>query len=290
MRIKFIEGKDRSKRLHKSGEAKNIFNKRYKKELIKAHYSHVLDRKVTVEVLFPAEMEATDKHYPLLILNDGQDNKTVRIKKCLERMVQLGELPKIIVAGVYAHNRINEYGVSERPDYKGRGGLASKYAEFIVVELINFLKYKYPINDGPHTIAGYSLGGLSALDIAWSYPENFDRVGVFSGALWWRSKDAADKKFDEQKHRIMHQQIRKSSQKPDIKFWFQTGTLDEHNDRNHNGVIDSIDDTLDLITELNKKGYRPFVDVEYLEVIGGKHNQETWSKAMPYFLRWAFGG
>ena len=78
------------------------------------------------------------------------------------------------------------------------------------------------------------------------------------------------------------------SKKPDLKFWFQTGTDDERSDRNKNGVIDSIDDTLDLIAELTKKGYRPFYDVHYLEMKDGKHNTGTWAEAMPHFLKWAF--
>jgi enterochelin esterase family protein len=28
--------------------------------------------------------------------------------------------------------------------------------------------------------------------------------------------------------------------------------------------------------------------VEYVEVVGGQHNEETWAKVMPDFLRWAF--
>ena len=60
-------------------------------------------------------------------------------------------------------------------------------------------------------------------------------------------------------------------------------------DRNKNGVIDSIEDTLDLIAELTKKGYRPFQDIQYYEMKDGKHNLETWAEAMPVFLQWAFG-
>jgi len=53
-------------------------------------------------------------------------------------------------------------------------------------------------------------------------------------------------------------------------------------------VIDSIDDTLDLIVELTKKGYRPFHDIHYLELPEGSHDLPTWKQAMPEFLKWAF--
>ncbi len=87
----------------------------------------------------------------------------------------------------------------------------------------------------------------------------------------------------------MHAEVRRGIYKPGMRFWFEAGTHDELSDRNRNGVIDAIDDTLDLIVELVHKGYRPFHDIEYVEVEGGEHNQRTWAKAMPEFLKWAFG-
>jgi len=39
---------------------------------------------------------------------------------------------------------------------------------------------------------------------------------------------------------------------------------------------------------LTKKGYRPFYDIEYCEVQDGRHNQQTWAKAFPEFLKWGF--
>ena len=60
-------------------------------------------------------------------------------------------------------------------------------------------------------------------------------------------------------------------------------------DRNQNGIIDSIDDTLDLIKELEAKGYSAPREIFYLEMPEGKHDIPTWSLAMPVFLQWAFG-
>jgi len=129
---------------------------------------------------------------------------------------------------------------------------------------------------------------LAALDIAWNNPALFDKVGAFSGSFWWRSKDLKDGYLDDQ-DRIMHKIIRQKQHRPDLKFWFQTGTNDETADRNQNGIIDSMDDTVDLIRTLESKGYNRSEDIQYVEMINGKHNVETWAKAMPKFLRWAFG-
>jgi len=64
--------------------------------------------------------------------------------------------------------------------------------------------------------------------------------------------------------------------------------MDETADRNKNGVIDSIDDALDLIVELKAKGYTD-EHIKYLELPDGTHDVVTWTKAFPEFLKWGWG-
>ncbi len=262
----------------------------YHSEKLTDIYTKLLQRNVEVEIMTPPEIYK-DRSYPLLLLNDGQDSDAVKVKEAVSKLVAEKSIPEIIVVGVMAADRMQEYGVGFRPDYFGRGKLAKAYSEFVITELVPYLQYKYPISklSSERVMAGYSLGGLSAIDIVWSYPDSFGKAGVFSGSFWWRKRDAKSVFYSDYRDRLMHLQVRRGKFKPGMKFWFQTGTLDEHNDRNKNGVIDSIDDTMDLITELTRKGYRPFHDIQYLEIKDGKHNQETWAQAMPYFLKWAFG-
>ena len=262
----------------------------YTAEKLSGIYTKLLDREVEVELFLPPEAYSSEKKYSLLLLNDGQDNASVRVKETVERLTSEGLINEIIVAGVRAGDRMQEYGVASKPDYLKRGLNAKAYTKYIVSELIPYLLYKYPVDPSPsqHAIAGYSMGGLSAMDIAWNHPEVFNKVGVFSGSMWWRKRDSKSRFYSNNRDRIMHQQIRNGKLKPGLKFWFQTGTQDERSDRNKNGVIDSIDDTLDLIVELTKKGYRPFHDIQYLELKDGKHSPETWADAMPHFLKWAF--
>lgn len=253
-------------------------------------HTKLLNRDVTVEVMLPGNYESSGKKYPLLILNDGQDNETVGLLKSVQQLSGENLMHEIIVAGVHAGNRMQEFGVSMKADYKKRGSKAKLYSKFLIQELIPYLTYQYPVSEkaGERVIAGYSMGGLSAVDIAWNHPEVFGKVGAFSGSFWWRKRDAKSRFYSDQRDRLMHLQIKKGKYKPGLKFWFQAGTNDEGSDRNKNGVIDSIDDTLDLIAELTKKGYRPFHDIHYVETQGGEHNHKTWKKVMPEFLTWAF--
>ena len=256
----------------------------YHVDSFKEIYTEKLQRDVEMEVLLPPKSFLDSGDLPLLLLNDGQDNEAVKIKATLERLLSNELIEPMIVVGVKAGDRMQEYGVSARKDYQGRGSKAQAYSAFVVEELMPYLLYKYPIarEAKRHAIAGYSLGGLSAVDIAWHHPNLFSKVGVFSGSFWWRKRDTASRFYSD------HYLIRKGKRKSGLKFWFQTGTKDEASDRNKNGIIDSIDDTLDLIVELTKKGYRPFHDISYLEVKDGEHNFKTWSKVMPAFLQWAF--
>lgn len=262
---------------------------RYHAEKLTGIYTKILQRNVEVEILTPPELDKSRK-YPLLLLNDGQDSDAVKVKATVEHLVAEKAIPEIIVVGITAGDRMQEYGVAYRHDYHGRGKSAKAYSEYVTKELVPYLAYRYPVSAAPseRVFAGYSLGGLSAMDIAWNHPDQFGKVGVFSGSFWWRKRDASSFFYSDYRDRLMHLQVRRGRLKPGLKFWFQTGTLDENSDRNKNGVIDSIDDTLDLISELTRKGYRPFHDIQYLEIKNGRHNQETWALAMPEFLRWAF--
>ncbi|MBK7651960.1 MAG: hypothetical protein IPJ20_16240 [Flammeovirgaceae bacterium] len=79
-----------------------------------------------------------------------------------------------------------------------------------MTELVPYLEYRYSITKDPNqrAIAGFSLGGLSAFDIAWHHADYFGKVGAFSGSFWWRKRDAKSRFYSENYDRIMHQQVR----------------------------------------------------------------------------------
>ena len=253
-------------------------------------YSPLLKRGVVADVFIPPSYYSSRRKYPILVLNDGQDSDAVRIKSTLTRLTRANEIREIVLVAIHAGDRMQEYGVAGQPDYRKRGSKADLYTGFIVEELLPLIKasYRVDIFHADNAIAGYSLGGLSAFDIGWNHPEIFKKIGVFSGSFWWRSKSYSGGYLDD-RDRIAHARVMDDAFKPGLKFWFEAGTQDERADRNNNGIIDSIDDTIDMIVELTKKGYRPFKDIEYVEIKGGHHNQKTWAKAMPQFLKWAYG-
>ncbi len=283
MAASFIESTLRTLRRAVSSQAPTV-------RKIRHEFSPSLGREVALDVYLPPDFRSNKRAtYPLLILNDGQDLPRMSFSKILSRVWKSGSMPYFVAVGVHAgDDRMKIYGTARQADYKGRGGRAANYKSFIVNELIPLCLEKYRIDGRVENtaIAGFSLGGLSAMDIGWATPEIFGSVGVFSGALWWRWEDVNPK--DPDGGRIMHDILLNSGKNDGQRFWFEVGTLDEEDDRNNNGIIDAIDDTVDLIGILRAKGYSE-ADTRYLEIPDGTHDPMTWGEAMPDFLYWAFG-
>lgn len=250
--------------------------------------SEFLQREVIVDVYLPVNI-AQPEQMSLLLINDGQDLPTMPFNKILDELLAENKIEPVLCVGIYCSaDRKMEYGVANQPDYKGRGAKAGAYTNFVFDELLPLIHQTYNVPSFKEkSFAGFSLGGLSALDIVWNHPYEFANVGVFSGSLWWRSKGYREG-YDDTQHRIMHQQIRNGKFYSWLKFFFECGVLDEKADRNNNGVIDAIDDTLDLIKELKKLGYDD-TNIKYLQLEDGTHDVPTWARAFPYFLQWGWG-
>lgn len=247
--------------------------------------SSFLNREVKLTVYLPLNVHPDNLN--LLLINDGQNLEEMDFGTILD---QSDLATPLLCVGIHCgDDRKNEYGTANILDYKGRGAKAACYTQFIFQELLPFIKTTYFISSFKEkSFCGFSLGALSALDIVWNHPHEFKKVGLFSASLWWRTVSQDDVSFDENIHRIMHMQIRNGQYYPWLKFFFETGTKDETADRNDNGIIDAIDDTLSLITELELKGYDRKQDIKYLELQDGKHDVATWAEAFPEFLNWGW--
>jgi enterochelin esterase-like enzyme len=264
-------------------------------KIIKVHleqfYSKFLKRHIVIDIFLPPGYYQSKDKFPTLYVNDGQDMEAVKMEANLYKLYEKDQIPNIIVVAIHTNeNRLQEYGTAAMPDYKGRGSKAPNYTKFILDELVPYIQQTYQVKREAASTAfmGFSLGGLSAFDISWHHSYIFGKIGVFSGSFWWRKK-AYEDGYDDHNDRIMQVLVRQGSHKKGLKMWLEVGTNDETDDRNNNGIIDAIDDTLDLITELENKGYKKDVDIKYLCIEGGEHNHKTWSDCLPKFLIWAFG-
>ena len=251
--------------------------------------SKILGRNLRIDFYLPPDKLKAP--FEVLLINDGQDLQAMEFDSILNKLYRSNIIHPLLCVGIHAGPlRKFEYGTAISADYKGRGNLAVRYMQCIKEELVPAIMLLFPGKLSERwAFAGFSLGGLSALDIAWKQGHLFKMTGVFSGSLWWRMLDKDDPGYEDEQHRIMHNQIRDGERVPGMKFFFECGPADETEDRNGNGIIDSIDDTKDLISMLLEKGYNYARDIYYHEIDGGKHDVPTWAKAMPVFLKWGFG-
>ncbi len=252
-------------------------------------YSRHLQRQVTLSIIntpIPDNKESLN----LLLLNDGQDIKALRLNEIIDSLYKLNRIQPLLVVAIHAGDRMQEYGISGKPDYENKGNRAALYNAFVDKELYSFIKKKAGVQKFKSvTVAGWSLGGLSAFDIAWNNADKIDRVGIFSGSFWWRDKDAKDSTYSHEKNRIVFATIKASRRKPSTKYWFFTGSLEETSDRDKDGIIDVQDDTEDIRLLLMEKGLARKEEIPLVIDRLGKHDLNTWSRQFPEFLIWACG-
>ena len=252
-------------------------------------YSRHLQRKVTLTIVntpLPDDKSIMN----LLLLNDGQDLDQMRIIPIMDSLFQSGKIGPLLIVAIHAGDRMQEYGIADRPDYMKRGAKAKYYNDFVDNELLPFIKKRAGIKKFRSVaIAGWSLGGLSAFDIAWNNSDKIDKAGVFSGSFWWRDKDSNDSTYSDDKNRIILAKMRASRKKPAIQFWFMSGNLEESSDRDKDGIIDVQDDIEDLRLLLMERGIVSKENLPYTIDKLGKHDIPTWSRNIPDFLIWAFG-
>jgi enterochelin esterase-like enzyme len=252
-------------------------------------YSRHLQRQVKLTVLATPDQD-NKNGLNLLLLNDGQDMDQFRVKEITDSLYAKKSIEPLLIVGIHAGPRNSEYGVSDMPDFMKNGDKAGYYASFIDDELYAFVKKNAGVRKFKSVvIAGCSLGGLSAFDIAWDHADKIDKVGVFSGSFWVRDKDAADPGYSDLKDRIILNKIQSSKKKPHLQYWFYAGDKEEEGDRDKDGIIDAVDDTRDLVDLLKNKHVCPPGDINFTESPEGKHDYQTWSKQLPAFLIWAFG-
>lgn len=243
-----------------------------------------LNRIVRADFYLPDQIHIVNG-IDVLLVNDGQDLLKMDIRSMINGL-ELGGNKLVMVAIHAGTERKQEYGVSGMPDFMNRGSKAGDYSIFILNELMPYFYSKIGRSIVRNKyIAGFSLGGLMAFDLALEFPMEFQAAGVFSGSFWWRSKDLKEG-YIEERDRIMHAKIRTKKSNNLQRFFLQTGALDEKADRNKNGIIDSIDDTLDIIKELEQIGFNKDEQIKYLELADGAHDVATWSKVMLEFLKW----
>ncbi len=150
------------------------------------YYSDITDTKRHAMVYLPADYDK-DKEYPVLYLLHGLDgshrtwyNKSAHI--IIQNLYYFEDVPEMIVvcpnSAVNSKEDTDDLGISEKIKAYDLTG------DDLVKNLMPYIEEHYPVKTGPENtaIAGNSMGGRNTMYTAYTYPELFGYVGVFSAA------------------------------------------------------------------------------------------------------------
>ncbi|MFT3897317.1 MAG: alpha/beta hydrolase-fold protein [Thermomonas sp.] len=247
------------------------------------------------------------RRHDVLYANDGQDMEAVGLEATLRALDAEGvELP-IVVAIDMPRDRMGAYGLSDRAHarnvaagtkYGSVGTRAQAYSEWFAHTLVPAIDARYRTRRSRRgrAVLGWSLGALNAFNLGWNYPELFATVGAFSPSFWLSSErgDAAAV----QRSRLALGMV-EAGPRHRMRWWIAAGDHEEIDDRDGDGLIDTVDDARDVALALQRAGDRTNLDwsrrpdrdsrVAFAVVAGGRHEQEAWKRMLPEFLRWRYG-
>ncbi len=223
-----------------------------------------------VWIYLPPDYEESEQHYPVLYMFDGQNLFDAHtsysgewgVDKTLDELYEHGMHSGAIVVGIDngREKRMQEY----VPSKKGRF-----YASFIVNNLKPFIDDNFrTLPSREHTgIAGSSLGGLMALYMARKYSCIFSKIGAFSPAMAFGTKN-----FNHMKKR------------EDMKIYFDVGTAEA---LPYQSAKEYADEVWNIYYKFICAGFSHDELLLYLDRNAG-HNEPAWRKRFTDAFLWLF--
>lgn len=227
-----------------------------------------------ISALLPHDYYESDKRYPVLYLQDGQNlfNPMSQfgdwaIDKSLANLAEQGKADIIIIAINHGEEeRINEYLPYYHPRFgQGKGTF---YIQFMTEKLIPFINEKYrTLTDFENTgIGGSSMGGLISLHAGLSNPGVFGKLMIFSPSLWISKK--------------IFKSTKSFSPLEKAKLYLYSGgrESEEH--------LPNAKELGNIIKEKMEKGHQ--IDFNFSINEEGNHSEVHWRKEFPKAIKWLF--
>lgn len=248
-------------------------------------YSPQLDNNRDILVYLPPSYHQTDRRFPVIYMQDGQnlfDNATSYagewgVDETMETLGLEEGLEAIIVgipnSGIY---RLDEY--TPFRDRRLGGGRGDAYLAFLCDTLKPLIDRDFrTLPDRRRTgILGSSLGGLISLYAFFERPAVFGFAGVMSPSLWF----AGEAIFD---------YVDSAVYIPG-KLYLDAGTREygeDHGHRAHRAAASRryYASVRRLKSILVRKGYRPLRDLMHVEEKWAGHSETSWARRLPPAMR-----
>ncbi|WP_075619568.1 alpha/beta hydrolase [Paenisporosarcina indica] len=239
----------------------------------------------TIRVYLPTDYAETNKRYPVLYMQDGQnvfeDEDAIQgVSLGLRDYLDEHKLD-IIVVGIDTNTegeeRKNEFCPWIDGEYSknligkpsSTGGKGTAYVDFIVHELKPFIDRKYRTLENSSSIAGISLGGLISTYAACRYPLVFKKVAVISSAFWRNQEE-------------MEQLLQHTDLTTIEKFYMDCGTAEmKEDERISKGFLASNQRIFDILKD-------KIVDSKFVIIEDAEHNYTEFRKRVPDMISFLF--
>lgn len=227
-------------------------------------------------IYLPENYNNSTKKYPVIYMHDGQnlfDNATSfsgewGVDETMNDLAK-NQNTEAIIIGIDngGDARLDEYSPWQNNKYK-KGGKGDLYLDFIVKTLKPYIDKNYrTLSQSQNTaVIGSSMGGLISFYAGIKYPKTFGKVGIFSPAFWFASKDLNFYLNQNKNH------LEKS------KFYFVAG---QHEDETLPQEIEKIHQNL-LKKNVKDNNIKIKIDED------GKHTESYWQREFPLAIEWLF--
>jgi predicted alpha/beta superfamily hydrolase len=226
--------------------------------------SAILGRNIRVRLhLPPGYDENYIKRYPVLYMHDGANlffpaeaflGNDWRMEEHLGRLDAMTLIDRMIVVGVYAEQRMEEY---TKPGYE-------TYGRAVVEELKPWLDEAFRTLPDPSrtVVLGSSLGGVVSFYLAWEYPHVFGNAACMSSTFGYK---------DDLLQRVRSEP---SESRSKLKLYLDSGW-----------PKDNYEVTLSMVNALVERGFQLGGDVLHLAFPLESHTEAAWAARVPIPLQ-----
>jgi predicted alpha/beta superfamily hydrolase len=230
------------------------------------------------------EAENSERYYPVLYLNDGQNlfeaaisfgGVEWQVDETANRLIAEGAVPPIIVVGLdnAGKDRLREYMPHRSMHPVVLRVQGRRYPDFLIKEVMPFVEQTYRVATSPANtgLGGSSLGALIGLYTVMARPGVFGRLLLESPSLWASNRQAIK---DSRTVAVWPERI-----------YLAAGTVEAGSPERDRTVVDDVQ-------ELAATLRRAVLSENRLRLVikdGAGHSESAWAERFPEALRFLFG-
>ena len=228
----------------------------------------------------PGYAEHTERTYPVLYLQDGQNlfdgrtsfihGRTWHVREQADAGIEAGEIEPLVIVGIYntGDRRLAEY--THEPNAKMVGGEAEAYGLLLTRELMPWIASQYRVRTEREAngVGGSSLGGLVSLFLGLRHPERFGKLALLSPSVWWNHKSILG---------YLNERAPQIWERP--RTWLDVGDREGHR---------TLKDAETLNRRLKANGWHPGETLHFERVHGGTHDEASWARRVRPMLKFLF--